>query len=144
RTRENLLWLAVATAPAGFCHVRSSVVGSLLEDIQDGKPFDAVKRAFDEKMSPLQYQRPTAPPSDGNIKQAEEPGAKPGSAGALRRRYARLEDLQTIWRPFAEPEATPDGVFGHLREKKRDAPLRATGSTMTWEKFARTVLPNAE
>ena len=35
----NVVWRAVATAPAGFCHPRSSMIGTLLEDIAAGKDF---------------------------------------------------------------------------------------------------------
>lgn len=144
--RDNLLWRAVATAPAGFCHVRSSVVGSLLEDIGAGKSFAEVKRAFDAKMDPLKYQRPTAPPSAGNVKQAEEVVAKLGSAGALRRRFARIEDVQVFtWAPVPSVIKSIEGVFGHLLDATRPtSPMIASAPTMTWEKFARTVLPTAE
>jgi hypothetical protein len=143
RAWSNVAWLAVATAPAGFCHVRSSVIGSLLEDLQAGKPFDEVRRSFDAKMHPLQYQRPTAPPSAGNIAQAEAVVAKMGIAASLRRRFARLEDLTTIWEPRVPEVRETEGVFGHLLEQRSAAALAASGPTITWEKFARTVLPGA-
>jgi len=143
---SNHAWLAVATAPAGFCHVRSSVVGSLLEDLEAGKPFAEVKRAFDAKMHPLQYQRPTAPPSVGNIKQAEAIVAKLGVEASLRRRYAKLDEVKALWKPAPKKElVNAGGVFAHLVPAPGGmAPLSAKGPVMTWEKFARTVLPGAE
>ncbi|OAD21103.1 hypothetical protein THIOM_003149 [Candidatus Thiomargarita nelsonii] len=48
--RENLVWLAVATAPPGFCHVKSTMIGTLLDDIVAGLSFDVVQRRFAEKM----------------------------------------------------------------------------------------------
>lgn len=148
RARDNLAWLAVASAPAGFCHVRSSMIGTLLEDIAAGKTFDDVARAFAAKMHPLQYQRPQAPPSDENIAQAEAIVAKLGAAGALARRFARLEDIQTVWTPAPAKIETPkgEGVFGHLRGKAKDAApqIEQPAVTTTWAKFARTVLPEAE
>jgi len=145
--RENITWRAVATAPAGFCHVRSSMIGTLLEDIAAGLPFDDIKRKFDEKMNPLQYQRPQAAPSAGNIAQAEKIVATLASAGALARRFARLEDIEAIWRPASDKAKTPAaGVFGHLKPKsEKTAPqIETPPVTMTWEKFARVVLPDAE
>ena len=35
--KANAVWRAIATAPAGFCHPRSSMIGTLLEDIAAGK-----------------------------------------------------------------------------------------------------------
>ena len=69
---DNSIWRAVATAPAGFCHPRASMIGTLLEDLTAGDPVDDAARKFAAKMHPLQYQRPTAAPSDQTIKQAEE------------------------------------------------------------------------
>lgn len=147
RQKENLTWAAVATAPAGFCHVRGGMIGTLLEDIVAGLPFADIKRKFDTKMSPLAYQRPQALPSAGNIAQAEKVVAELGAAGSLARRFARLSDLETIWTPTAQPEEpATGGVFGHLKPKApagESQPVLTPPQTMTWVKFAATVLPNA-
>jgi hypothetical protein len=146
--RDNVVWLAVATAPAGFCHIRTGMIGTLLEDIQLGLAFADIKAKFDAKMHPLQYQRPQAAPSAGQIAQAEKVVAALASAGSLARRFARLEDLETIWTPkMVEPSAPKGGVFGHLKPKgelPRGGNVEQPAVTMTWEKFARTVLPDAE
>lgn len=147
RTRENLVWLAVANAPAGFCHVRSSMIGTLLEDIAVGLPFDDVARKFADKMHPLRYQRPQATPSAGNIAEAEKVVEKLGIAGSLARRFAKVEELQAIWRPSVETEKAAGSVFGHLKAKeaaKQANTLQLPIATMTWDKFARTVLQNAK
>jgi hypothetical protein len=140
-------WAAVAKAPAGFCHPRSSMIGTLLEDIAAGKSYEDVAKSFAAKMGPLQYQRPQAAPSTGAIKQAEELFEKLGLAPALRRRFARVDEVQALWRPpAAQPVAKRgEGVFAHLTPKGA-APTVAMVTpaiTMTWEKFARTVLPDA-
>jgi len=148
RTRENLTWLAVATAPPGFAHVRSTMIGTLLEDIAAGLPFEDVKRKFAAKMHPLQYLRPQAPPSAGNIAAAEKIVATLRTAGSLERRFARLSDLRPLWTPRAveRPATVQAGVFGHLRQAVSRAAekLMAPAAVMTWEKFARTVLVTAE
>lgn len=147
---DNLTWLAAATAPAGYCHVRSGMIGTLLEDVAAGLPFEAVKRRFDEKMHPLRYMRPTAAPTDGNIAEAERVVAAMKAAGALGRRFARLEDVQALWKPVAAREprvAEGAGVFGHLKGKRGKAaarPMAMPPVVMTFEKFRRTVLPGAE
>ena len=147
RAVEGVTWLAVATAPPGFTHVRTSMIGTLLEALAEGMDFAAVKARFDAKMHPLAYQRPQAAPSAGNIAQAEKVFAALGCASSLERRYARIEEITTMWRPTTL-EKGPDagGIFGHLTPK--GAAPKAPGAvapavTMTWEKFARTVLPDA-
>ena len=151
---ENVLWREIAAAPDGFCHPRSSVIGSLLEDIAAGKPFEDVKRAFDAKMHPAQYQRPQAAPAAGNIKRAEEIVAKLGIAPSLPRRQARLDEMRVFWsKPEERPADVPKGgypngqvpVFGHLQAKGAtpSPKMHVSAQTMTWEKFKRTVLPDA-
>ena len=81
--QDNLVWLAVASAPPGFCHVRSSMIGTLLDDIISGMDFDDISSRFAAKMHPLQYQRPQAPPSAGNIAQAEKLIEEMKAAGSL-------------------------------------------------------------
>lgn len=145
--RANLVWRAVALAPAGFCHPRSGMAGTLLEDLAAGLSFAEVSRRFAAKMHPLRYQRPQAAPAAGNIEQAEKVVERLGLRTALQRRFARLEEVQALWRPAPVPVAPAGGgVFGHLQAKGAAPaePLRTPAVTMTWEKFRRTVLPNAQ
>jgi hypothetical protein len=145
RAKENLTWLAVASAPTGFCHVRSSMIGTLLEDLAAGLPFADVKAKFDAKMSPLQYQRPTATPTAGNLAQAEKIVAKLKAEGSLERRFAKLADIKALWRPTPSRSEPKKGVFSHLgaAAKPSSAAIEGPPVTMTWDKFSRTVLPTA-
>lgn len=145
--RAYLVWRAVATAPPGFCHPRSSMTGTLLDDLAVGMPFEDAKRRFAAKMKPEIYQRPQAAPTAGAIAQAEKLVSQLGIERSLPRRFCRLDEVQAVWKP-RPPTATPAGagVFSHLTPKGA-APARtvmATGPAMTWEKFARTVLPTAD
>lgn len=149
--KDRLTWLAVAKAPAGFCHVRSTMIGTLLDDLATGLDYERVAQRFADKMHPLKYQRPQAAPAAGNIKQAEQIIQQLDAAGALRRRFARLTDINKLWSPpQAEPQPVgTDGVFAGVTPKSRTretviiggTPRRPT--TITWEKFQRTVLANA-
>lgn len=147
RKRENMTWRAVAVAPPGFCHVRTTMIATLLENIASGMVFDDIKRSFDAKVSPIQYQRPQAAPSDGQLAAAEAAIAKLGTSGALARRFATLEDIRphAMWTPREKAHAAPGGsVFGHLKSSATPSTIDVPAQVMTWEKFARTVLPDAE
>jgi hypothetical protein len=148
KAKTNVVWKAVGSAPAGFCHPRSSMIGTLLEDIAAGKDFGEVSRAFAAKMNPLAYRRPTAAPTSGAIAQAEKIVQQLGAQGSLARRFARLDEVQALWRPAGSkpPETVSEGVFGHLKAKGSSAAstLRVPAQTMTWDKFQRTVLPAAD
>lgn len=146
---RNVTWLAVATAPPGFTHVRSSMIGTLLEDLAAGLSAEDASRKFAAKMHPLQYQRPQAAPTASNIAEAERIVEKLGIARSLERRLARLDEVLpfAIWRPASRPESeAAGGVFAHL--KARGAMLSdavaINGGNITWAKFAATVLPGAE
>jgi hypothetical protein len=145
----SYVWLAVATAPPGFAHVRSTVISTLLDDVKAGLPFATIKRRWDEKLNPLAYQRPQAPPKEGAIDAAEKLVEKLGVARSLERRFARLSDLPVdvrLWSPRApEGPAKTDGAFGHLRAAKKDGVKRVAlpPSRISWAKFLREVLPNA-
>ncbi len=148
RRRDALLWRAAATAPAGHAHVRSGMIGTLLEDLASGLDVDAVQRRFNEKMDPSQYQRAQVAPTAGNIAQAEKAIAGLKASGSLARRFARLADVapHLLWRPRpTQPAPEPGGVFSHLTPKAKKPPDRqpVPAQTITWEKFARTVLPDA-
>lgn len=145
----NFLWYKTATAPVGFCHISTSMIGTLLDDIEAGYDFDTVSRKFAEKMDPLKYQRPQAAPSAGNVAQAEKIVERLGIENSLKRRFARLDELETLWTPkkMTVRAGKPGGVFSGIETKestKRTTEgISAPAVTMTWEKFRRTVLPTA-
>lgn len=153
--RANRIWAAVAAAPAGYAHARSSMIGTLLEDIHAGLDLDSIKRRFAEKMHPLQYRRPQAPPAAGAIVAAEKLVEKLGLERSFERRYARLDELELSWRP-ANPtevkEGPGKGIFAGLptKESVAETPSALLGdlaksvTTMTWAKFSAEILPIAQ
>lgn len=150
--RNNLIWLAVATAPNGFCHIKSSMIGTLLEDIKDGYSTRVIMDRFQEKMNPQNYMRSQSAPTTSAIEQAEKLVEKLGIADSLCRKYATFSMIapHCEWMPKTiEPQtAKAGGVFSNVTPKER---LSAPGSqiampstTMTYDKFVRTVLPTAD
>lgn len=149
--RHNLVWLATATAPPGWCHVKSTMIGTLLDDVVAGLPFEEMRRRWNAKMHPLQYQRPTTL-SEGNVRQANAVIAKMQAEGSLARRFATMVDVIhccgvtiakdgkplgwtdgnchiSMWLPMAEADEVKEAVkqgdpFDHLRE------FKATGIVM--------------
>jgi len=147
RVKENLIWVAVALAPTGYCHIKNTVAGSIFEDLEAGYGFEDIARRFAAKMHPLQYQRPQAAPSAGNIARAEEVVKKLGIEKSLERRFARLDEIAYLWKPAeAKPEeAKPEGVFSHIKPKGQEPvkEIEAPRQDITWQKFFETVLPEA-
>lgn len=149
--RANLIWAAVADAPPGFCHVRSTIISTLLDDIKQGMPFDRIAARWAEKVHPLQYQRPTAAPSSGAIEAAEKLVEKLGVARSFGRRFARLDEvLATLWTPptpATPAPSKPGGLFDHLKNGGAGAGPKAVTlptTQITWVRFIRDVLPTAK
>lgn len=146
KARDALLWAGVAKAADGWCTPRGSALGALVHDIADGVKAEEIIRRHNAKMDPLQYMRPSAPTSAGNVAWAEALFAKMGLASALRRRFALLSEVDTIWTPKERKNEKSDGVFGHLLPGKSEvsaARLNSSAVRMTFAKFRREVLPGA-
>lgn len=143
--KRNIIWKAVSDAPDGFCHPRSSMIGTILDDMESGFCFDDIARRFKEKMDHLQYQRPSAMPKSANIKEAEDIVNKLGVKLSLERRFATIDDMRTIWRPSNRSEDKEgEGVFKHLlgcTNQRRDDVVNS--GKITWHKFAKYVLQKA-
>ena len=143
----NLLWMDVVTAPAGFAHVKNTVIATLMDDIKAGMSFEVASRRWAEKMHPLQYQRSTKAVTEGAIEAAERIVEKMGLQASFERRYAKLEEVQgLLWKPspvVEEKEAS--GVFGHLKARKPPAikPMELPAREISWARFSKDILPTA-
>jgi hypothetical protein len=161
RVRDNIIWKSVATAPPGWCHIRSTMISTLLDDIVAGLPFDHISARWAAKMHPLKYQRPITI-KGGNIEQATEIIKKLGAEGSLKRRFAKMDDvlsvtggplgLGTLWTPKTDalsPEKpAAGGPFDHLRARTGGKgglvkEVELPPIAISWVKFAEMVLPSA-
>jgi hypothetical protein len=148
---DNLIWDRVVRVPPGFCRPRSSMIGTLLDDLQSGMAVDHARARFAEKMNPLQYLRPQAAPSAGAVTAATKLVEEMGIEPAFYRREARLSEVigHAVWVPDVVIRKASQGLFGDLQTKgqfAQDPEKRVESSevkTMTWEKFIKKVLPTA-
>jgi hypothetical protein len=138
--RSNLIWHAVATAPPGFCHIRSTMISTLLQDIVDGLSFEEISDRWEKKMHPTNYRRRKAAPTDGQIAQANKVFETLEAEKALGRRFAKLEEIFPYWMP--KPIDIPTGgIFDSLKKVGSGiSPLVLPETKMTWEKFRNEVL----
>ena len=155
--KPGLFWRLVLEAPAGFCNVKSGVLGALLDDIQAKTPFPALQARWNMVLDPNQYQRAQVAPAAATIAQAERIFAELGLAPALQRRYLSAGEIPKnafIWKAFEEKTAgqiPTAGVFGHIKPKATSSGTAETptvtgipAQTITWSKFLRTVAPDAK
>lgn len=146
--RDNIIRSAVLRAPSGFCHIRGSSSGQLLEMIASGQTFENIRWAFMQMFDPMTYKRAQADLAAGQIRAAEKRVAELGIANSLQRRFARLSEMEMLWMPTEVEVKKPaaSGVFGHLmpEEKIVGKDLEVPTVSMTFEKFRKTVLPTAK
>jgi hypothetical protein len=76
-----------------YARFRNTVIGTLLVDLADGKDMDAAVRAFETKVAPTNYKRPTAVITQKMVEQAVQKMTDLGLHGAIARRYAKLSDV---------------------------------------------------
>ena len=151
--RDNVVWKALVGAPAGFATPRSSVVGTLIEDLKAGLSVRDAGAKFAAKTKPTAYQRPVAPAKAGNIAQADKLVDRLGLERSFQRRYASVAELSylSVWspspvRPVVTRQAPSTGLFGGSLPARRAAPAPAVqggSKTMSWAKFERTLLSSA-
>lgn len=146
--KKNLLWKKISEAPDSFCHVKQSVLWSILEDIEERLPTQVIIRKANAKLSSDTYQRPIAAPTESQIDVAERLVAKLNLAPSFERRLCRLDEVHALWRKGRDaPKAPEPSVFGNLREpqpltRSRRSDLEAL--PITWEKFHEEVLLRAK
>lgn len=133
----NRLWAAVAAAPPGWCHIRSTMINTLLDDVIIGHDYETIRRRWNEKMHPLQYQRPTSI-KEGNIDEANKLVEHLGATASLQRRFADLSDVRVfVWQPKpTAPVAPPPGrAFDSLKTQQRVKPVELPPQKMRWDEF---------
>ncbi len=148
KNQFNVIWKYVAEAPAGWCHIRTSMIGTVLEDLKEGNNFAVIEKKWNDKMDPLKYQRPTTVKA-GNIERAEEVFLKLGAQSALPRRFAEFGDVKKfVWIPYVQGTGQRTGLIESVTPKSTNFGIQTginlASQVMTWEKFKRTVLPEAK
>jgi hypothetical protein len=88
--RGVIAWTLAESPAARF---RNTVIGTLVEDLSDGKDIEAAVRAYETKVAPQNYKRPTALITKGMVEAAMKTIGDLGIEHALERRHARLSDV---------------------------------------------------
>lgn len=92
RAQDLFVWENLAIH-GSVSRIRNSVIGTLLVDLSEGKDLEDAVKAFEAKVAPTNYKRPTALVTKAMVAKAQEKVNELGLATALERRYAKLDDL---------------------------------------------------
>lgn len=112
--KDVVLWLNVSNPVARF---RNTVIGTLAVDLSNGVEADRAVAAFEAKVAPMNYKRPTAVITQGMVTQAMKTIQELDLEPALNRRHAKLADISVnnvLWVSNAAQGKMKDGVLGIL------------------------------
>lgn len=92
--RDTFVWASVMSVHPSVSRIRNTVIGTLLVDLSDGvKELEDAVKAYEVKVAPMNYKRPTALVSEKMIAAAQATVDELGLTTALERRYATIDDL---------------------------------------------------
>lgn len=88
--RTLFVWANANNPAARF---RNTVIGTLVQDLSEGKDLEHAVRSFETKVAPTNYKRTTALITPGMVKKAMETIEALGLESALERRFAVIGDI---------------------------------------------------
>lgn len=142
--KDLFVWANVHDPAARF---KNTVIGTLVQDLSEGMDLEAAVRAFETKVAPQNYKRPTALITPGMIKSAMQTIADLGLEPALERRHARLADVSVnnvLWVDNGVKPLMKDGIEGLLLEAAVAAkPKIDRAEPIGVDAFLADVLPRA-
>lgn len=143
-TQGLFAWEHAVSPAARF---RNTVIGTLVQDLSEGKELEVAVKAFETKVAPQNYKRTTALITPGMVKKAMEAITALGLEPALERRFAVLGDVSVndvLWVDGASRPLMKGGI-GEILAKVAKAPGRAGDGAedILLADFMTKVLPGA-
>lgn len=142
--RDLLVWSIGDNATARF---RNTAIGTLVQDLSDGVDVEVAVRAFESKVAPQNYKRPTALITKAMVESAMTTIREMGLEQALERRHARISDVSVnsvLFVDNAVQGKMKDGIKDLLMQEVKSAPFDAKkAEKINIDTFVSSVLPKA-
>ncbi len=147
--RRLYAWCNASGPAARF---RNSVIGTLVQELSEGKDVDAAVRSYEQKVAPQNYKRTSAVITPAMVKKAMETIASLDLESALERRFAIMSDISVgdvLWVDGAVKQLMRGGIADALMQHAVAAtPRRAEdeekhAEVVSIDDFVKTVLPTA-
>jgi hypothetical protein len=90
RARHLYVW---ATANDPSSRFRNTVIGTLVQDLSEGRELEQAVKSFETKVAPTNYKRTTALITPSMVKSAMKTIEELGLESALERRFATIKDI---------------------------------------------------
>jgi hypothetical protein len=143
--KELFVWANLTNRNARF---RNTAIGTLLQDLSEGKEIEASVAAFEAKVAPTNYKRPTALITQSMIKQSMKTIEELGLKDALSRRLARISDVSVnnvLWVDNSVKASMKDSLEQALMDAAVASPKasKQVAQAMPIDVFMNLVVPTA-
>jgi hypothetical protein len=146
RKQERFAWERAKTVPVSVSRIRSTVIGTLLVDLSEDKDLEYAVKAFETKVAPTNYKRPTSLVTKAMIAKAQATIEELGFTSALERRYAVAEDITVQNTIFVDRKTKK--AMNVFEELSASIPEKVKNfdrvEEVSIEKFLSDILPRAE
>lgn len=145
--RNSFVWANARTS--NVAHFRGTVIGTLVQDLSEGKDLEAAVKSFESKVAPTNYKRTTALITPKMIEQAQKTLADLGLEQAVYRRLAKLSDVSVnnvLWVDRSVQSQMKDGIAGLLADQavtKSSTKAEPKAISIAIDQFMAEVLPKA-
>ena len=147
--QDQFVWANMNSVPDSVARVRNTVIGTLLTELSEGKDLEAAVKAFEAKVAPTNYKRPTALITPRMIEQAKTKLNDLGLTSALDRRYATMQDITVnniIFANRTAREVMTGDVFDELTAENSTKTFKNLDKIeqVTIERFLNDIVPTAK
>ena len=142
--KHLFLWKNASSPASRF---RNTVIGTLVQDLSEGKDLEYAVKAFETKVAPQNYKRTTSLITPGMVNKAMETISELGLAPALERRFATIADISVndvLWVDGSVRPAMKGGIGDVLMQaasSRGAGPDESRAEDITIDEFVAKVLP---
>lgn len=148
KQRTAFAWSHVNDAGA---RIRNTAIGTLLQDLSGDMPIEHAVRAFEVKVAPANYKRPSALITESMVKDAMKTVTELGIEPSLARRQAKASDLNitnVLWADNSTTSQMQKGTIESvLMGVAKTTPKKKAvenADDISADDFVRTVLPKTQ
>ena len=144
--KSNFCWAESVKATPAVTRIKNSAIGTLLNDLSEGRELDSAVAAFEKVVAPTNYKRPTSLVTPKMIDAAKLRLEELGLTGSLYRRVLSDKDLTVNNTLFVHRQSNIEGdIFDQL---KKDTVVNPKSLSKVEEiyinDFIQKVLPTAK
>ncbi len=146
REKEAFCWIESKNASGAVTRIRNSSIGTLLNDLSEGRELDAAVTAFERVVAPTNYRRPTSLVTPRMVESAKKRLEELGLIDSLNRKMLSGKDLSIANVLYIDrPQLKELDVFEELKKATPINPKSLSKvEEVSIDNFVDKVLPTAK